>query len=172
MTRIRLPSFGALAMWRQESGSGIIFPPALLQVASVASLSKTVNSHFAQPSSITVRSGWTLLIEAYHRSSAAFRSAGPPAHQMQQQQTGRCARARGTRCRLAFDPPNRDSAPWPSSRSIDTLGNIVLKAMRALFLDSPDTAEISMPTRPELVAAMAAQTRSLSSAAGPNGYLA
>ena len=29
MTRIRLPSFGALAMWRHRSGSSIVFPPAL-----------------------------------------------------------------------------------------------------------------------------------------------
>jgi len=36
-------------MWRQWSGSFIAFPPALLQVASVASPTKTVNSNFAQP---------------------------------------------------------------------------------------------------------------------------
>ncbi|WP_210202579.1 MULTISPECIES: hypothetical protein, partial [Sinorhizobium] len=48
VTRIRQPSFGALAMWRQLSGSAIIFP-ALLQVESVASPSETVNANFAQP---------------------------------------------------------------------------------------------------------------------------
>jgi signal transduction histidine kinase len=49
VTRIRLPSFGALAMWRQRSGSSIAFPLALLRLQVSPRHRKRSTQTFSQP---------------------------------------------------------------------------------------------------------------------------
>lgn len=76
VTRIRLPSFGALAIWRQRSGSSIDFPPALLLGRVLPRRRRWSTQTLWEPSSIAAELAAIDAVLA--RSDAAIAEAQTP----------------------------------------------------------------------------------------------